>query len=226
VTTARQLNPDAGTHAVTGDPRELQAALRAGQRSWDAQPYYERRYGGRGQLFTRSDSAWLVTLTAADQDTVDAQIAWLARVLASRGMPRLLLERHLLVLHEELAAATPDRAAEHARLVAAAERLSLERQRWVDDALLAEMDARLASDPAASPGGAAPVPHAGELIAAAVADERHGLTEAVPGLLRWLASPDHFDPVWCQSVEATVALVRGRVGEPGRTSPPGASEPG
>ncbi|RYE86097.1 MAG: hypothetical protein EOO75_16155 [Myxococcales bacterium] len=202
---ARQLNPEAGTHAVTDDPDELPAALRAGQRSWDAQPYYALRYGDRGQLFTRSDSAWLVTLTAADQDAVDAQIAWLGRVLASRGMPRLLLERHLLVLHEELTAATPGRAADHARLAAAAARLAAERRRWVDDALLVEMDARLSTPDA-------PLPHAGELVASAVADERHGLTTAVPALLGWLASPAHFAPAWCQAVEATAALVRERTG--------------
>jgi hypothetical protein len=47
---------------------------------------------------------------------VERQIGW----LAARGMPRLLLEEHLRILHEELLAAVPDRASEYAVLRAAA----------------------------------------------------------------------------------------------------------
>ena len=79
------LNPEAGRHAITDDPREVRAALRAGVRSWEACPYYERRYGRRGRRFTRSDSAWLVTLAGLPQTTVDRQIGWLARLLAAQA---------------------------------------------------------------------------------------------------------------------------------------------
>lgn len=101
------LNPGAGRHVVAEDPRELRAALRAGVRSWERFPYYERRYGRRGRRFTRSDSAWLVTLASLPQSEVDRQIRWLGQVLAARGMPRWMLELHLEVLHEELVLSVP-----------------------------------------------------------------------------------------------------------------------
>ncbi len=84
----RTLNPAAGSHAIPQDARELQAALRAGERTWRKFPYYEWRYGERGQQFTRSDSGWLVTLSSHESVVVNQQIRWLGRVLASRGMPQ------------------------------------------------------------------------------------------------------------------------------------------
>src|SRR4051812_28593243 len=60
---AAALNPEAGHHAVTTDPRELRAALRAGEQTQRRFGYYEQRYGERGRAFTRSDSAWIVTVT-------------------------------------------------------------------------------------------------------------------------------------------------------------------
>ncbi|HEY1011536.1 MAG TPA: biliverdin-producing heme oxygenase, partial [Herpetosiphonaceae bacterium] len=43
------LNPEAGAHAIPGDLREIEAALRAGARSWADCPYYAMRYGERGE---------------------------------------------------------------------------------------------------------------------------------------------------------------------------------
>src|ERR671933_594218 len=88
---ASSLNPSAGHHVVTGDPRELAAAERAGERSWTAWTYYERRYGDRGRQFTRSDSAWIAALPGSPASIVERQVRWLGTLLAARGMPRLLL---------------------------------------------------------------------------------------------------------------------------------------
>src|SRR4051812_34517008 len=88
---ASALNPRAGHHLVTADPRELAAVERAGERSWSTWTYYARRYGERGRQFTRSDSAWVATLGGQAADLVDQQIRWLGALLAARGMPRLLL---------------------------------------------------------------------------------------------------------------------------------------
>ncbi len=209
---AQQLNVEAGTHAVTDDPRELAAALRAGERSWLAAPYYELRYGERGRRFTRSDSGWLVTLASSPQSYADAQVAWLARVLASRGMPRLLLERHLLVLRDELAAAVPAQAASYEVLAQAARRLGDDRRRWVDD----EQLAALASEFDASVQGEAGLPGAGELVVAAVTDERQGVSGAVPSLLAWLADEQRFSPAWCQAVHALTDRVRALTSGPAK----------
>ena len=87
---AAALNPEAGNHVITSDPRELAAARRAAQRTWAHFPYYARRYGVRGRNFALSDSGWLATLCDLPPSTAVEQVKWLGVVLSSRGMPRKL----------------------------------------------------------------------------------------------------------------------------------------
>lgn len=101
--TATALNPEAGDHPVPQNPAILQAAIRGGRRCHAEFSYYERRYGERGRRFTDSDAAWLALLTEQPEEVVNDQVSWLGRVLSSRGMPFLLLERQLELLLEELA---------------------------------------------------------------------------------------------------------------------------
>lgn len=205
------LNPEAGHHAIPDDPRELAAALRAGERTWREFPYYAVRYAERGERFTRSDSAWLVTLAQHEPAVAEAQVRWLGSVLASRGMPQWLLERHLEVLHEELAAALPERAADYAGLRQAARMLRELRCRHVDDAALARhaagFDARAGADAAAA-AWAARLPRTGALLAAAVADERAGLARAVPSLEGWMTDAARFPAAWVEAVRATLEEAR------------------
>jgi hypothetical protein len=102
--TASALNPEAGDHSVPQDKAILQAALRAGRRCRNEFSYYERRYGERGLRFTDSDAAWLAALADQPVSVVADQVLWLSRVLSSRGMPFLLMERQLELLIEELTA--------------------------------------------------------------------------------------------------------------------------
>ena len=104
-----ELNPDAGTHAIPSDVREVQAAILAGEESYRRFGYYEARYGERGQRFTRSDSAWLATLSRDDDGESLQHVRWLGRVLAARGMPRILLEHHLRIAAQFLTAHAPER---------------------------------------------------------------------------------------------------------------------
>lgn len=200
------LNPEAGTHAIPGDPREIEAALRAGERTWREFPYYEWRYGERGARFTRSDSAWLVTLSGYDRAAAEQQIAWLGRVLAARGMPQWLLERHLDTLYEELVAAVPDRQPQYATLhhVAALLRHTREQQ------LAPDLFAALIDDFAQQVGDewAARLPRTGGLLAAAVADEQAGVTQAVTSIHGWMTDPERFPPAWIAAVERTIARAR------------------
>ena len=128
-TLVTSLNPEAGSHPIPSDPRELQAAVRAGERCWQRFPYFSQRYGHRGEKFTSSDSAWLVTLAEYDQARVHQQVAWLGQVLAARGMPRLLLETHLELLYEELTSAVPEKQAAYQKLWNAARQLAETRRR-------------------------------------------------------------------------------------------------
>lgn len=202
---ASSLNPAAGHHVITADARELAAAERAGQRSWAAWPYYARRYGDRGWQFTLSDSGWLATLPGLPDSEVERQVRWLGGVLSSRGMPRVLLEEHLKLLEQELAAAVPDRTQNYASLGAASGSLRREREQWVTDERLVALGRGF---------GALLEPRrdedlrAGALIGAAVADEGAGLARSVDSLLEWLADPGRWASDWLAAVATTLRQAR------------------
>lgn len=202
----RALNPEAGDHAVCGDPRELQAVLRAGERSWRRFPYYEQRYAERGRRFTHSDSAWLVALAENNAAVVNQQIAWLGLVLASRGMPRWMLELHLEMLHAELSAALPGYEERYATLLGAAQWLREQRQAHIDDGVFAAQTAAFAR--AVGDEWDARLPETGALLAAAVADERAGLARAVPSISVWMTDPSRFPARWIDAVRGTIDRVR------------------
>lgn len=201
-----QLNYEAGAHPITDDLRELHVALCAGEASWQAFPYYEARYGGRGRRFTNSDSAWLVGLCRLEAASVHKQVAWLGAMLATRGMPRLMLEEHLELLHVRLCEALPERREQYAVLRSAA--------RVLRDARHGQMDPRehdaLAGEFERAVGGREPayLPRMGELLAAAVADERDGITGAVSSLAGWLMDRGRFGAAWVEAVEATIERTR------------------
>ncbi|HET9598748.1 MAG TPA: hypothetical protein VFP65_24450 [Anaeromyxobacteraceae bacterium] len=216
---ARELNPEAGTHAVTSDPRELAAAHAANVRSLDAFPYYELRFGERGRRFGESDGAWLAALSREPSEHVASQVAWLGQVLSARGMPRRLLEIHLAFLAEELGRAAPERAPEHARLGEAASRLAAARAAHVDDAALAGL--RAAFDAAAGDPWRGRLRGMGEILGSAVADERCGLARAVTSVLGWFHEPGRFPAELVAAVDATVDRARRLAGERGAPREPG-----
>jgi hypothetical protein len=187
-------HPDAGNHPLPSDPREINAVLRAGRRCYAAHPYFVRRYGERGEAFTGSDGGYLATLADNPQSYVDSQVTWLAGVLANRGMPRWLMEEHLVLLYEELSTMAPDRSADYGKLLKAAQVLREARQTWISqiefDALASSFES-LAEDELRNAGG---------LLVAAVCDECCGLAGAVPSLISWLGSPEYFSPEWCDAV--------------------------
>ena len=206
---ASAINPSAGSYPVTSDPRELEAARRAGNASVAEFPYYLERFGERGRMFGASDGAWLVSLCGYGAEHVRGQVLWLGTVLASRGMPRWLLERHLATLHGELVRALPENAERYAVLLDAAATL-----RGLRQARLAEEDFRaLAEDFAAraEPALVQRMPAMGAILAAAVADEADGLAAAVRSVEEWAANREAFPESWTSAVRATVAAARGRV---------------
>lgn len=193
------LNPDAGNHAVTTDPAELAAAQRAGAHTWEQFPYFERRYGERGRRFCTSDTAWLLTLAHRDERHAIEQVLWLGHVLASRGMPRYLVEQHLHNLAAELdrSSAAPLRAAER--------KLRALRRRVLDDTdfdrLAREFDERVDSEPEAFAA-------MGVLLVSAVADEADGIARAVATIEEWACDAAHFSERWIEAVRATIAAAR------------------
>ena len=201
---AAMVNAEAGPHAVPSDPREWEAALRAADSCWCRFPYLSERYGERGLRFTRSDAAWLATLIQFDPPLVVEKVTWLRGVLATRGIPSVVLQTQLEMLADELGAALPDgRTGRHGRLREAAAGLREARRTRISDeqiALLAE-EFDVATE-ACSPTRVADTPL---LLATAVVDEIDGNPGAVSSLAGWLTNPQCFPVAWRAAVERAQA---------------------
>lgn len=204
--TAAALNPEAGNHAVPGDEALLRAAVAAARRCREEYPYFDERYGERGQKFAHSDAAWLVTLTALPRVERRGQVEWLGRVLGNRGMPRVTLERQLELLHEELSLAAPGETGRYEGLREAAEELKEERLRLVPEALFGEFERQFKA--ATDDERAGRLRGTGALLVSAVCDEAAGIAGAVTSLVEWLGDPGRFPPEWVEEVARTVERAR------------------
>ncbi|HEX7240361.1 MAG TPA: hypothetical protein VF263_08860 [Longimicrobiaceae bacterium] len=200
------INPSAGWHPVTSDPEEVEAARRAGEASLREFPYYVERYGERGRFFAASDGAWLVNLAAGGGEYVERQVLWLGTVLASRGMPRWLLERHLELLHDELGRARPRDAGRYRPLLDAAALLRGLRERRIPPAVFRGLALEFAAR--VGPEWSRRLPGMGGILAAAVADEADGIANAVASVEPWATDPTVFPPIWVAAVRATLAEAR------------------
>jgi hypothetical protein len=206
---ANAINPHAGTHPITADPAELEAARVAAERALQEFPYYLERFGERARLFGASDGAWLATLRDRETAEIAREVLWLGSVLASRGMPRWLLERHLEVLHEELQRVVPERSDFYAVLLNGASILRQLRLRYLSEHDLRELDAAFSARVGAVWN--ARIPRMGAILVAAVADEADGLPGVVGKVVEWAGNRERFPATWCDAVERTVAQARRRV---------------
>lgn len=200
------INPEAGSHPIPQDPRQIEAAIAAARRCWNTYPYLARRYGQRGWRFTMSDATWLVTLCELEPNEAVTQIRWLASLLASRGMPRIILDRQLRMLHEDLSMTLPDQTQSWQRLLPLAEDLCRDRRRFLDDATFESLSAGF--DHAADPETAVRLPRTGELLVCGACDDRAGLSGSLDSLTSWLTDPARFPPSWIQAVQTALEQTR------------------
>ncbi len=204
--TATSLNPEAGNHAVPADLREITAALAAGQLCRAEFPYFDARFGERGKRYTDSDVAWLATLPQLSAPLVIAQAAWLGGVLASRGMPRITLERQLYHLQTELSKAVGEKKNEYNKLCDAVSWLQAERLKQIPEDKFADLCAAFVAGTENELDGA--MARTGSLLVSAVCDEKAGISAAVASLEAWLADPERFDAAWITAVHETIASAR------------------
>ena len=183
-------NPDAGMHPLPLDPGEVEASVRAAIRCLRMFPYLGIRFGHRGDAFTRTDSGYLASLAPNSHEYVVDQVQWLARVLASRGMPRWLMECHLELLAGELTAALPANRPDYAKLHHAARILRAERQSVIPQDVFDKLAAGFVEQ------GGNPVANFGGLVVSAVCDEACGLEFAVPSLVEWADNNERFPAPW------------------------------
>jgi hypothetical protein len=202
---ARTINPEAGEHPIAASVAELAAAEAATRLSWRDFPYYAKRYGERGWRFSLSDSGWLQTLFELSLDAAKAQVLWLGNLLAARGMPRYLLERHLGHLHDELIAAAPEKTARYAFLNDLAAHLRKLRNASIPaetfEKLSSEFEARVG-------GGREVVKNMGNVLVAAVADDHGGIGNVLTSVTAWATDAKHFGPEWIAAVQATIEQAR------------------
>jgi heme oxygenase len=207
---ASSLNPEAGNHAIPKDPLEVDLALRAGLRAWEKFPYIGFRYGDRGRRFTTSDSCWLVSLIPMPFETIRKSIFWLRTVLATRGLPSLILETHMDEIAGLYAQTFPESSTslQHFRAVAAllrAERLEVGNEAWFHG-MHKRYEPLL---PKLMTDQCGPV---STLLAAAWADEQAGMVGAFDAVFQWYCDSSRFDPGWISTVQTiSTAIAPGQL---------------
>ena len=205
---ATALNPEAGSHPIPDDLREVRAALAAGRLCRAEFPYFDARYGERGKRYTSSDVAWLATLPQLETAGIIQQATWLADLLARLGMPRILLERQLELLMEELTAAVPERRERYERLEAGVEALRLARLSRLSGQQFAELASQVERSLASRDPGVA---NLGVLIVSSLTDEACGIEESAQALETWLAQSGSFPAGMSGAVKEAFSQVRARL---------------
>ncbi len=185
------LNPEAGRHAMPQDAREVDMALRAADVAWRQHPYLEARYGARGRRFTLSDSCWLASLRSLAPDDILTNLRWLAGVLAVRGLPTTILERHLQALDDQFglpvfAAAIAALRARRALVLPEADAVRL----------TAHWQERL------------PDYDAADLLVTALADEAAGADGTWDSVHTWFTDPVRFSGEWVAAVDGLMRETR------------------
>jgi hypothetical protein len=203
------INPRAGSHAIPDDPREIQAAIRAGEATLKQTPYFEWRFGDLANKFAHSDSAWLAALTRLSDSVFAQQINWLAQLLAPRGMPQWVLEEHLRKLHAELVRFCPEKTPQYGKVSRVAEEMMTARE----STLSSEIFSRLSDEFENRVKHEWPVKsrNAGKILVAAVTDEAGGIKNAVASVQDWMTDPIRFSPEWVEAANATIRAARAQV---------------
>lgn len=205
---ARDVNPDAGMHAISSEPAERAAAEAATRQSWREFPYYPRRYGERGWRFSLSDSGWISTLSDSTDSEALTQLRWLAQLLAARGMPQYLLERHLFHLHAALTEVMPGDVMRYARLHRCADALRAQRVGKIPEeqfvALARDFEFRARNSESR-------IPNMGVVLVSAVVDDALGLGDVARNVGDWATDESRFDASWRTAVRDTVSAARRQV---------------
>jgi len=201
-----RINPEAGNHPIPQNEREIQAALNASDRGWAEFPYYEQRYGQRGKRFSDSDTCWLVTLTSIDPESMQKQIDWIGRVLATRGMPLLMLENTLRILYEELSVMLPDNTATYQKLLWSADILSKARGKCIPNTLFQSLSSEFEQLAGSEMTGK--YKNTGKLLVSSVADEKGGIKGAVCALQDWMTDTSRFSEQWITAVNSIIIKAR------------------
>jgi heme oxygenase len=201
---AAAMNFEAGDHAIPQTPVEIDLALRAARSAWEKFPYLEQRYGARGKRFTNSDSCWLVTLTRTSrQDVATKALDWLRTVLATRGIPTVVLEIHLRTIQQAITLELPEQIRMRAQFDLFLSNREAERRVYFgaegQSPLIDAFNRRFQACSGLK------VESAADLIASAWMDERSGVTGSLSALHNWLTGVGRFSRDWIANVNELLA---------------------
>ncbi len=200
------INPEAGNHAISHDPLELDAAIQAGRICMHEFPYLESRFGQRGRRFTISDSAWLAALSDESQSQLYSQVTWMGTMLSARGIPQIILQRHLEILHRELSRTIPLKQEKYMKILNGASLLRGNRIAVIDEREARKLREGFAFSVASDE--LQPIhmrfPNLALLVISAVVDEKLGVENAVPALLSWVLNKELFPQDWIEAVSQLV----------------------
>lgn len=203
---ATTFNPESGTHPVPQNKQDLVAVLRASDKCLSEYPYFVYRYGKRGRRYTDADGAWLVTLADLKSETLHSQIDWLGGVLSNRGMPRVLMARHLEILVTELLFISAGDDPRIKALASAAENIRNDLERHFPGhirkfrALNLEKELGRSNDFSCF--------EALDLISSAVVDETDGVNKSIESLVSWLADANRFSQQWVLMIKKEVEYLK------------------
>ena len=119
------MPPPTAVTTPSGAALDLEALATQACSAYDAEFSDEReRYGPAGMQWCRHDNQHLLNWAALSLGSgldFEQQLAWLARVLETRGFPLARLARNLEILAATVARVHPEERALHARLLAGSE---------------------------------------------------------------------------------------------------------
>lgn len=207
------INFEAGDHAMPQDPCEIALALRAARTAWQLYPYLEHRFAGRGQRFTNSDGCWLVALARLPVEAATRNLEWLRGVLASRGIPTVILEAHLHAILQALTSEFADQREMQERYQRFLAKLEAEREALDGGAarlakLVAAFDRRFRGCVGFRVASAA------QLIASAWIDEQSGIAGALAAVVDWFTDGQRFSQDWIADVRLLVADLNTKAAPP------------
>jgi hypothetical protein len=194
------INFEAGDHAMPQNPLEIDLALRAAKIAWERYPYLKYRYGERGRRFTCSDSCWLVTLThAPGQAAVKKALEWLRTVLASRGIPTVILEFHLQAILRAIGVEFPEQPDMHIQFDPFLSDREAERRRLLgaesQSHLIDVFDKRFRACTGFK------VEFAAELVTSAWVDEHSSIPGSLSALCDWFTDVERFSTDWIANIQ-------------------------
>lgn len=202
---AAEINVEAGAHAIPQDPLDIALALQARSSAWEQYRYLAHRYGERGRRFTMSDSCWLVVLARMSPASVTKNLEWLRGVLASRGIPTVILEAHLVAISRALAQGTPDQARFSSCFEPFLSRCAAGRRQFGAADRMADLVDGFNRRLRACPGPT--VDSAAGLITSAWFDERSGIAGALAATREWFVDAGRFSADWIGIVDELVTTL-------------------